>query len=262
MVYKTDGTEEMTLKRIEEIADNVLLYLPEGEYEGYKYLYEYIIDHTDYDPYSAYDSQTMTSVFLNQRSVCAGYARAFQYLCKRAGLDCIYVTGTAAADDGTVEGHAWNMVRINGQYYWCDVTWGDPVFKDSSSGEINYNYFCVSDREILHEHTINEKLAYLTVSYPACTDDSLNWYYLQNAYFETYDEETMRQYIVSKAYEGATKIVMKFPDNEQMWIAENQLIDQELIFRFLYDAGYSCSSLSYMKYPGVSAMWIILYPDY
>lgn len=50
--------------------------------------------------------------------VCAGYARAFQYLCSLGGIECHYVTGYVS--DG--ENHAWNIVVIDGENYFVDLT--------------------------------------------------------------------------------------------------------------------------------------------
>jgi len=261
LVYQTTGNEEAILNEISDIADEVIAGLPETEYEAYRYLYDYVINETDYDISDAADSQTITSVFLNKRSVCAGYARAFQYLCQKAGLECIYVTGTARPSNGTAAGHAWNMIRINDRYYWCDCTWGDPVFEGYSSGEMNYNYFCVSDREIQKEHDLETEPSGIHADYPSCTDDSLDWYVLQKAYFDGYDEEVMRQYLVARASEGMTRLVMKFPDAETLSAAETDLIENEKLFHFLNESGIFCHSLSYVKFDGISAMWIIIHPD-
>ena len=55
--------------------------------------------------------------------VCEGYSQAFQYLCELSSfsgsISCYLVTGQAG------EGHAWNIVRINGKSYVVDVTWMD-----------------------------------------------------------------------------------------------------------------------------------------
>lgn len=53
--------------------------------------------------------------------VCEGYAKAFQYLCEIAGIECYTVSGTMSG--GTGEGaHMWNLVRLGGKSYLVDVT--------------------------------------------------------------------------------------------------------------------------------------------
>ncbi|WP_242513108.1 transglutaminase domain-containing protein [Streptococcus suis] len=98
--YPTDLSP--TRNKIEEEVNKILAQAPTGsDYEKVKYFYEVIIKQTDYDLEAlqtnsvTWRSQGITSVLLDKKSVCAGYSRTFQYLCKKAGIDCIYVTGIA-----------------------------------------------------------------------------------------------------------------------------------------------------------------------
>ena len=61
-------------------------------------------------------------------AVCDGYARAFYYLLKRAGITSTVVFGQA--DDSSELrvkdlGHAWNMVMLDGEWYEVDCCWDD-----------------------------------------------------------------------------------------------------------------------------------------
>ena len=56
------------------------------------------------------------------------------------------VTGTAEGDT-----HAWNLVQLDGAYYFMDTTWGNSSYNNGASGMgtfINYNYFGVTTAEI------------------------------------------------------------------------------------------------------------------
>lgn len=79
------------------------------------------------------ENQTLYSGLVNGQTVCAGYARTFQYLMNRLDIPVIYVTGTT----DTGEAHGWNIVKCGDNYYNVDVTWGDPVFAEGESGEYN-----------------------------------------------------------------------------------------------------------------------------
>ena len=63
--------------------------------------------------------------FLDRRCVCAGIASGFKYLCDLLGVKAIYVTGDKIENGKKTgaEGHAWNMVCIEEEWYHFDATW-------------------------------------------------------------------------------------------------------------------------------------------
>ncbi len=67
--------------------------------------------------------------FLNKKTVCQGYANATQYLLTLLGIPAVVVTGTAEGDT-----HAWNLVQLDGAYYFMDTTWGNSSYNNGASG--------------------------------------------------------------------------------------------------------------------------------
>jgi hypothetical protein len=67
------------------------------------------------------DAFTPYGVLIKRVGVCASYASAFKLLANAAGLDCIVVTGYL---NGYLP-HAWNRVRIDGEWLTLDVTNND-----------------------------------------------------------------------------------------------------------------------------------------
>ncbi|WP_406615343.1 transglutaminase domain-containing protein [Mycoplasmopsis hyopharyngis] len=59
--------------------------------------------------------------------VCEGYARMFQKFMTFLNIPSWYLTGDAVNPANQVEGHAWNMVKINNEYLFVDCTWDDPI---------------------------------------------------------------------------------------------------------------------------------------
>ncbi len=229
---------EETQNSLNEIGDSIISQLSGTDYEKVKAIYEYIINETDYKTDSE-NNQDIRSVLISHASVCAGYAKTFEFLCQKADIPCVYVSGRANETD-----HAWNMVYIDGNYYWVDVTWGDPVYLDEPErSKINYDYLCVSD-ENFTEHTADTTY----FSYPECLDDSLNYYRLQGMYFENYDREEIGEYLSEKVDSGQTDdIEMKFGSTEAYQEAVNDLITEQNIYDMVNDTlGYQRIRCSYV----------------
>ena len=94
-----------------------------------KYDYSHMNDPTYWPQYTAY------AAAVQKKAVCQGYANLFYRLANDAGVDCRIITGKAYNDDGTAD-HAWNIVRMEDEKYYClDATW------DAGSDPKDYDYF-------------------------------------------------------------------------------------------------------------------------
>lgn len=215
----------------EQIAENILYNVDSNAsaYDKLRYIYEYIIETTDYD-INAECNQDIRSVLKYQTSVCAGYSRTYQYLCNLLEIPCIYVTGTGKNG----ESHSWNEVQIGDNWYWVDVTWGDPVYENESEmgNVMNYNYLCVSDRDFLDTHVINTGFELSNYScsdlyvYPSCDDDSYNYYVLEGCYFDYYDRDEVDDYFGNLLKNGLIRsIELKFSNEEAFYEAYYDLFD-------------------------------------
>lgn len=192
-----------------------------GEYDRIRYVYEFLVNTVDYDE-NAPDNQNIYSALVGKRSVCAGYSRAAQYLLNNMGIESIYVVGTARGQ----EAHAWNIVNCGGKYYQMDVTFGDPVFLSSESGEnlpgniIYYDYLCCTDMEIKADHTPTDE-----VVYPVCDSDDLNYYRMNGMYYESCDPQILLGDMNESIYEGREMFVCKFSSPEIYQNARNSVIE-------------------------------------
>lgn len=231
-----DDVEQVSWQ-LENLARTIIEQAPKGsDYEMVKFFYETIIKQTDYDLEAlsndslSWKEQGITSVLLEQKSVCAGYSRTFQYLCKLAGIDCIYVSGMANSEQGNQIGHAWNLVQIDGQYYGIDTTWGDPVFEEAMGGQaksdISYDYLCVTDEFLNRSRKADSDL--LTywgkeypfqsrpLAYPSAQDNSLNYYVQMGAYFPSFDELAILESVRQQKEQGAERIFLQFSNQQAL----------------------------------------------
>ena len=120
------------------------------DYSKEKYVHDTLLQTVVYDDSAPMD-QSAYSAVVNGRSVCAGYARAFQYVMQKLGIPTYYCAGTSGED------HAWNIVKLGDGYYNVDVTWDDT---DPST----YDYFNKTDGDYAGTHVRKSLSVYL----PAC----------------------------------------------------------------------------------------------
>lgn len=113
-------------------------------------VYDYICSHVTYDRVHAgngyyYLRSTCYSALVRGTATCQGYAVAVYRLMKECGIECRVVTGRAAGEDAP---HAWNIVKLGGEFYFLDAAW------DSQREEHDYFLKGMSD---LEGHELSEE---------------------------------------------------------------------------------------------------------
>lgn len=155
---ETAKKPEQSVQKFNECAEEILVVartLP-GDYEKEKYVHDKLMSGISYAADAAMN-QSAYSALVNGKTVCAGYARAFQYLMQQLGIPCYYCRGYSG------ENHAWNIVELYGDYYNVDVTWDD-------SGDGAYAYFNKPDEALKGTHVRKG----MSVKLPACRGDLYN----------------------------------------------------------------------------------------
>ena len=193
-----------------------------SDYEKVRIVYTYVIDNTQYQ--ASDDDQSIAGVFWKKEAVCAGYAGAVQYLLERIGVPCIYVDGST---QGSTEGHAWNIVKLDGEYYYVDATNGDqPDFLNGNAAQLEehktiiYDYLCPFPEEYEKKYIRSEEL-----TVPDCTAQDMNFYVLNQGCFDGYDWETIYDYCKMRLDNGAAVVRFKFSNQEAFAAACNELLD-------------------------------------
>lgn len=100
-------------------------------------VHDYLIVNSTYDDsitkYRGYD------LLVNGTAVCQGYAEAYMDLMNRVGIECVIVESEAME-------HAWNLVRLDGNWYHVDLTWDDPSYEGGDM--VSHDFFLLSDQQI------------------------------------------------------------------------------------------------------------------
>lgn len=144
-----------------------LLTVTEGkttEYNKALALHDALVKHISYD-LTATNAHNAYGAIVDKRAVCDGYSKAYQYLLQCVGIQSYIVSGTSKGQN-----HAWNLVRLDGKYYYTDVTWDDPTVGGTNeiTKPVFHSYFNINTSKLLEDHIIKDTYGIL----PDCTEES------------------------------------------------------------------------------------------
>lgn len=177
------------------------------DYDKVKTIHDFVINTCAYDtstedPYALPDSSfSIEGVIIKEVAVCQGYAETFKLFMNLLDVENQFVIGTA---DGI--SHAWNLVKIDGNWYHVDTTWDDPTTEDGTQ-MLRYDYFLISDEQISENHIWQRQ------NYPACTSKDLMYKVYDGCIIDSvssYSEKFIELY-----NQGARTITILYPENTE-----------------------------------------------
>ncbi|MEG0258674.1 MAG: transglutaminase domain-containing protein [Lysinibacillus sp.] len=132
--------------------------------EKVKAVNDYIVSTTAYTEETKASPHSAYTVLMEQSGVCQGYALLAHQMLQKLGIETKYIVGYV----GEI-GHAWNLVKLDGQWYHLDTTWNDPV--PDRPRAIRYQYFLVNDRTMAKDHS------WIAKDYPTATSGKYSDYH-------------------------------------------------------------------------------------
>lgn len=135
---------EMPRSRETSIRD-VARYIVEAEPDPIlriKAIHDYVADRLTYDTEAPGDQappQDAEAVFKRRTALSSGYANLLSALGEAIGTEIAYISGDSRIPQSDIDGisHAWNAVRIQGQWQLIDVTW-DSVYLEGRNALKRY----------------------------------------------------------------------------------------------------------------------------
>ncbi len=141
-------------------------------YEQELAVHDWMIEHANYDT-AVYsndprakiepDNDNPYGLLVGKKGICMGYASTFQLFMDMLGIECVTVQGEA---NRAREEHAWNQVRLGGEWYCVDVTWDDP----SGGTTMKHRYFNVTSQFMRETHHYWDE-----TGVPECTATQYRW---------------------------------------------------------------------------------------
>ncbi len=230
-------------KEFNNTVDKIVANAPKnaGDYEKELYINNYLIDNCTYDKKAAESDEIENNendaygALIDKKAVCEGYARAFQLLCNRLGIDCVTVGGTAN------ENHAWNCVKISGEWYQIDPTWND-----ADNPAARNDYFNLTDEQMYDDHT----------PAPLYSESTVEDYEISDVQFNIFVPQcTATQY---SYYNQSCPVLKNLDDSDDIVNAIAEAASEGCdSFSFLLDESLDYSDTAYqLIYQGYLVDWV------
>jgi len=193
-IYDLNGRELSELNsELQNAADELINRIPENssDYEKALFIHDSIINSAVYD-LDGRDSDlngpwdTAYGCLVEHKAVCRGYSCAYKLIMDKLGIECGIVSGF-----GKTGNHAWNYIKLEGNYYWADLTWDDPL-SDDGTQTLTHKY-CFLDDRFLNDHTPADDNLFI----PKCRSMDLNYYKYSGRYAESYRFDEINRMISS-----------------------------------------------------------------
>ena len=232
--------------KLQKAVNDLLTGLPAGldAYATELYLHDQLVAATEYDFDYRTNAFNAYGALVDGSAVCEGYARAMQLLLHRAGLECLLVNGKL--DD---EGHMWNIVKVDGQWYHLDPTLND------SDNRRSHAYFNLTDLAISADHTIDRQLTSdaseipldldFNLPVPACSDITACYFVKTNSMIFADDQLesvlqtklSQKQYvtddIIEFGFAGSCSLIYPAAGSPEFTVFESRISD------VVFAAGYN-----------------------
>lgn len=177
----TDVQLEQMNYEVVKKADSIMLGITDDmtDYDKLKYFHDYLITNTESNVNDEY-SDTMYGTLIRKKALCEGYAKTFSYLCNRAGIKNLIVTGYTGV------AHMWNMVKLGDKWYHVDVTWDNPDKRISEyfPDLIQYQYLLTTD-DVIENHRNIDRDLFIP---PVADDLSMSYFEQEDLNPANYDE--------------------------------------------------------------------------
>mgnify|MGYP002519175134 FL=1 len=212
----TKEKKDWYAQQIADDVDKVISQLNGNDYEKVKALYEYLVKNVQYNE-SVENGQNILSVFLDNETVCNGYASATQYVLNLVNVESIIMTGYSGN-----EKHAWNYVRIDNKWYQMDVTYG--ATSDRVEG-IDYLYMTMTDDVCNMNHLADD-----VYTPPVCDSMEANYFVREGTYFKSTQLGELSDYITSQWMNKSPEIIFVTDcDVTSDYVKENILTDENIV---------------------------------
>jgi len=222
-----DETIELN-KELDNIIKKIDIKASDSDQEKINKILFYVLDNLEYDENIAYYNSNniehsdesakfyqdgnLYGVFeMNGKAICGNYTALFQALSNRAGIESYYLLS---------HNHAWNLVNVDGEYYYMDTTWIDD--EDTIVITMGQNGESTTTVKTAKEKILNGE------------EDDVKWYMMHPDVAKEYDQMNSHEVInmpnniiiqpYEKNDENIAQSKFKISINNKVWIVSGAVV--------------------------------------
>lgn len=260
--YISKETYAEQKEKLDEVCGKVISTLtdPGDEFRTELEIHDFIVENCKYRlEKGEFVYSSAYGALVNGEAACEGYSKAAKLLFDMVGMENAVISGISDNTEDPEGPHMWNAVKVNGDFYYLDCTWDDPV---SKSGEemVMYAYFNLSDEMIAATHR-DFSLDF------NCSATAENYYVKMGTFFESYDrsDEKRLSTIIAKELDSGGRVVqLRFGSKDAYKEAVSELVDSGRLYNVLKrvkektKVKFSTDSLSYYKDSGQYLLTLVI----
>lgn len=170
-----------------------------SEYQKALIIHDFLVEHMKYLNDNKSIRHNIIGPIFENVGVCEGFSELAKLIGDYIGVNIQCIYGDVP---GSTEGHMWNLVKIEGDWYHMDITY------DLAANDIirtPHQYFLINDDLATTNHFWDKK------KYPVCNSGKFHYYAKENLLFT--DKSSLRSYIQNcmknKKYETEFRYVGK-----------------------------------------------------
>ncbi|MEY2371938.1 transglutaminase domain-containing protein [Lysinibacillus capsici] len=190
---------------VEQTLENIIAPMHGlSDIEKLQAAHDFIVLSAEYSKETEGSQYSPYTLITENKGVCQAYALVLYRMLEMLGFEVQYVPGKVGE-----QLHAWVLVKLDHAWYHIDVTWDDPL--PDRKGEVRYQYFLVSDRQLAQDHTWDY------ANFPAATSEK----------YIDLQEETKRQSLATPIQHQLNQI-MGLSIIEENRLAVQPLVEQPM----------------------------------
>ena len=157
------------------------------KFDAELYIHDKICEMCTYYKYSSIEDvpeecHTIYGCLVSKQAVCDGMSKALQVMLDNVGIENILVTGNLQN-----QAHAWNMVKLDENWYHVDITSNKSVRNESGKEEIIHSYFNITSERIKKTNSID-----MEEQLPEANVSEYNYYLKTDKYISLTDNFSLK----------------------------------------------------------------------